>query len=428
MIKVVHINTYDGNGGAGKACLRLHHALNDHTSVDSKVLVFYAFGKHAMVYNYAAKWWRKLRSVFQIFYERWMVKSSVKASHIPFSLQSMGVPLHRMQLLKEADIIHLHWINHGFLNPKYLQKLQKLNKPIVWTFHDSNAFTGGCHVRYDCFNFTHHCGQCPVLKHPAKNDSTKRLADAKQIAYENLPFEVITPSYWMQKSVKMSSLLSTRKTYVIPNAINEKVFKAYVKTDIKLHLGISEDTFVILAGSAPSSKDAHKGAPYLIEALEMWSQKGTFSHKKVILVFFGNAAKSALPQLPFPTQSLGMIHDEKILAQWYAAADVFVTPSIEDNLPNTVMESLACGTPVLAFETGGIPDMVTHKINGYLAQYKDVSDLAQGLQWLYAHPNPKQLQIDARAKVLDAFSAQVVAQKHEDLYQYVIQNFKPIDD
>lgn len=414
-LKVVHLNTYDGNGGAGRACLRLNDALNAN-GVQSEVLVYYKFGQNPKIASFTESPFAKAMAIFNIMAERYLAKLFVKAVKTPFSLQWFGKSIFKHPALKSADIIHLHWVNHGFLTPKFLAQLDELDKPIVWTFHDSNAFTGGCHVRYSCEHFHQQCGNCPVLRFDGKNDISHKNWLRKQKAYSELNFHVIAPSKWMAASVKQSSLLGLRKTSVIPNTIETDVFKPYVKAEAKKILKIPTDHFVLMSGFMPSKNDKHKGAQYLIAALNELAARPEIPNDKIELVIFGNKDEKNTPNFPFKTTFLGTINKDDHLAKCYAAADAFITPSLEDNLPNTVMESLACATPVIAFFTGGIPDMVKHLENGYLAKYKDAIDLADGIEWLFLHEDKEAVQKEARKTILNHFAPVVIATKHEELY------------
>lgn len=418
-LKVVHLNTYDGNGGAGRACLRLSNALNAH-AIDSKVLVYYKFGNNPLITNLSQSTFAKLSAIFNIMAERYLAKLLVKAVKTPFSLQWFGRSLLKRKELKEADIIHLHWINHGFLSPRFLAQLDELDKPIVWTFHDSNAFTGGCHVRYSCENFHQQCGNCPVLRFKGKADLSHKNWLRKQKAYSKLNFHVIAPSKWMALSVKQSSLLGIRNISVIPNTIETEIFKPYVKAEAKQILKIAAHQFVIMSGFMPSKNDKHKGTQYLIDALNELASRPEIDRTKIELVIFGNKDQQNMPDFPFKTTFLGTINKDDHLAKCYAAADAFVLPSLEDNLPNTVMESLACATPVVAFKTGGIPDMVKHLENGYLAEYQSSSDLADGIAWLFLHDDATVIQKEARRSVLAHFAPAVIATQHKALYQSLI--------
>ena len=414
-LKVVHLNTYDGNGGAGRACLRLSNALTKN-GVDSSVIVYYKFGEDPKTDTFNKGIFAKAKAIYNIMAERYLAKIFVKAVKTPFSLQWFGQSIVHHPALRTADVIHLHWVNHGFLSPKFLAQLDELEKPIVWTFHDSNAFTGGCHVRYSCEHFHQQCGNCPVLTYSGKDDISHKNWLRKQKAYSELSFHIVAPSKWMANSVKQSSLLGIRNVSVIPNTIEIDVFKPYVKAEAKKILKIPADHFVLMSGFMPSKNDKHKGAQYLIDALNELAIRPEIPNDKIELVIFGNKDEQNMPTFPFQTTFLGTINKDDHLAKCYAAADAFITPSLEDNLPNTVMESLACATPVIAFTTGGIPDMVKHLENGYLAKYKNATDLADGIEWLFLHEDKESVQKEARRTILNYFAPTVIAAKHEELY------------
>jgi glycosyltransferase involved in cell wall biosynthesis len=418
-LKVVHLNTYDGNGGAGRACLRLSNALTE-IGIDSKVLVYYKFGQNPAVATVSKNIFRKMRAIVNIMAERYLAKIFVKAVKTPFSLQWFGQSIAQHPDVKTADIIHIHWINHGFLTPKLLAELDELEQPIVWTFHDSNAFTGGCHVRYSCENFHRQCGDCPLLRFSGKNDISHRNWLRKQQAYNRVNFHIVAPSRWMAASVKQSSLLAIRGQSVIPNTIEINTFKPYVKAEAKKILKIPAHHFVLMSGFMPSKNDKHKGTQYLIAALNELASRPEIPNELIELVIFGNKDEKGMPEFPFKTTFLGTISKDEHLAKCYAAADAFITPSLEDNLPNTVMESLACATPVIAFTTGGIPDMVKHLQNGYLAKYESATDLADGIEWLFLHEDKEAVQKEARRTILTHFAPAIVANQHEELYHSLL--------
>ena len=418
-MKVVHLNTYEGNGGAGRACLRLSDALKA-SDIESSVMVYYQFKESPKAEAFSKSVFQKAKAVFNILAERYLSKGLTKALKTPFSLQWFGRSVTSALSLKEADLIHIHWINHGFLRPKDLAELEELDKPIVWTFHDSNAFTGGCHVRYSCENFHKQCGFCPLLKISGKNDLSHWNWQSKKKGYANLGFHIIAPSNWMARSVKFSSLMGAREVSVIPNTIETNVFKPYVKTEAKKLLKIAPEKFVLMSGFMPSKNDKHKGTAYLIQALNDLAGRPGIVKENIELLIFGNKDNADMPDFPFKTTFLGKIDNDVHLAKCYSAADAFITPSLEDNLPNTVMESLACATPVVAFKTGGIPDMVTHLVNGYLADYESSEDLATGIEWLYHEESAAEIQKQARLTILTHFSEEVIAQKHITLYQSLI--------
>ncbi len=418
-MRVIHLNTYDGNGGAGRASYRLNNALKK-VGINSDLYTSIKLGKRDDIQSLYPSFIDKFFATVRILGERYLPRFYEKDLKIPFSLSFFGKDIHKHPELLNADIIHLHWINHGFLNPSDLAKLALLNKPIVWTMHDSNVFTGGCHVRFDCQNYITHCGFCPLLKDAEADDISHKTWERKKKAYQKMNAQFISPSKWLAKAAKESGLLKNEVVINIPNTLETDVFKPLDKQIARESLGLKPDDFILLSGFMPSRKDAHKGTPYLIDAINMWLDKNPDLADKVTLVVFGNRNKQLPPPFKIPVKFLGTINNDEVLAKAYASADAFLTTSLDDNLPNTVLESLACGTPVISFETGGIPDMVEHQKNGYLAKYKDATDFMEGLDWIYNHPDRATLNINARQKVMQQFSEETIAKQHIHLYQSLL--------
>ena len=421
-MKILHLNTYE-NGGAGRASYRLNNALRA-AGIDSQLHTYIKLGKNESLSPLYTTIIEKGHAVINILLERYLPKWYVKNVKVPFSLQFFGKDIHHHPAVKAADILHLHWVNHGFLAPKNLEKLATLNKPIVWTMHDCNIFTGGCHVRLGCENYFHECGNCPFLKRSDNDDISYQTLIRKQKAYGKLNLTLVSPSAWLATSAGSSSLLKTLSINVIPNTLETNLFKPVEKSRARKSLGIEDSKFIILTGFMPSANDTHKGTTFLLEALNKWTMNNPEMRSNAMLLIFGNKNKDSLPQLDIPVTFLGTLNDDRDLVNAYSAADMFITTSIDDNLPNTVMESMACGTPVLAFTTGGIPEMVDHKINGYLAEYKNSNDLVEGLQWFYQHPDRNSLGQEARFKVLNSYSEEKIARMHVSLYDSLLNKLK----
>lgn len=420
MLKVVHLNTYDGNGGAGRACMRLNRALMSQ-NIDSKIIVHYKFGNNPDIKTFNGNIIQKSYTAATIIFERILAKRFLKPdSRTPFSFTWFGLSVIKHPDVKNADIIHLHWINHGFLDPKHIAEIKKLGKPVVWTFHDSNAFTGGCHVRYACDHYQQQCGNCPLLLNAGNDDISHRIWQQKNSAYQQLDFNIIAPSLWMQASVNKSSLMQRKDISNIPNTLETDVFKPMDKIEAKAKAGLPTDKFIFLSGFMPSRKDLHKGTQYLLESMELLKQRLGSDADKIEVVVFGNRGTENLPDFPFKTSFLGTINNDEKLVLHYAAADAFLIPSLEDNLPYTVMESLSCGTPVIAFTTGGIPDMVQHQHNGYLATYRSSESFTDGMEWIIKHPERDKLNQQARQTIMDSFSEEVIAKKHIEVYNQLL--------
>jgi glycosyltransferase involved in cell wall biosynthesis len=278
-------------------------------------------------------------------------------------------------------------------------------------------------VRYTCDHFKNECGNCPLLKNDNADDASHQIWRQKHIAYEKLQFTIVAPSTWMQWSVSESRLMTGKPVWQIANTLETDIFKPTVKKSGKEQLGLSQGKFIFLSGFMPSRKDLHKGTDYLLAALELLKARLGARAGDVEIVVFGNRNLEDMPEFPFKTSFLGTINDDARLALCYSAADAFLIPSLEDNLPNTVMESLACGTPVIAFQTGGIPDMVKHEQNGYLARYRSAESFADGMEWIIKCPEREKLQQQARQSVMDNFSDEVISKRHIELYNQLLKSF-----
>jgi glycosyltransferase involved in cell wall biosynthesis len=317
-------------------------------------------------------------------------------------------------MIKESDILHLHWINQGFLSLKDLHKLLRTGKPVVWTIHDMWAFTGGCHYSGECENYISGCGECPFLRTHKWHDLSYRIFKKKEILYKDTQITFVAPSEWLAEKARQSALAGSFSTVVIPNPIDTEIFRPEDKSAIRKIKSLPEDKFLILAGSA-NLKEKRKGFKYLLNALDfLFSQKPNLVGK-IGLVTFGKSDE--LTELPCEVFNLSYMKDEESVAMVYQLADVYVLPSLEDNLPSTVMESLSCGTPVVAFNTGGIPDMVEHRKNGYLTETGNVEGLSEGILWIFEHQDINGIRRICREKVMQNYTYEIIAKKYYSLYQ-----------
>lgn len=418
-MKVLHINTYEGNGGAGRACLRINDALKA-DGIDSRVMTYFKFKESNITEVFSKSYFQKVKAVINILAERYLSKFVTKAVKIPFSLQWFGSSIVNHPLVKEADIIHLHWINHGFLSPKFIGELNQLNKPIIWTFHDSNPLTGGCHVRYTCEGYMSECGNCPVLRKSGSNDFSHQTWKAKQSAYSKVNFNIISPSSWMGSCVKEASLTKNHASYVISNALDTQLFKAVDKLKSRAELGVSPDAKVILAGFMPSTDDRHKGLKELQETIQHLYADNV-NKDQLFLLFYGSDGDGVELDIPIPYKFAGKIDNDNLLVKLYSAADVFLFPSIEESMGYTALESLSCGTPVAGFHTSGVPDVVVHKENGYLAKLYDTQELAEGIKWILNEADRDKLSKHARNWAVDNFDLKIISKQHIALYYKLLQ-------
>jgi glycosyltransferase involved in cell wall biosynthesis len=319
-------------------------------------------------------------------------------------------------LLDDADLLHLHWVNNGFMR---IETLPKFNKPMVWTFHDMWPFTGGCHYSNGCNNFTTSCGACPQLHSVQKKDLSHRVFRRKKAAWSKSPFEVIAPSRWLANVAASSSLLRRHAVHTIPNAIDTVTFAPADKDLARSEFGLPGNAIVLLFSALTADGDKRKGLHFMLPLLARLAEQ--HSQKPIHLAVLGMKAPERENIYPFPVTYLGVFNDDEAIARAYSAADMLVAPSIEDNLPNSVMEAASCGVPSVAFRTGGLPDMIEHARSGYLAKPFDVEDLAAGVSSFVDAPDAAaQAGKLARQHVVENYSYRVVARQHADLYSKLL--------
>lgn len=420
-MKVTLINTSDAGGGAPAACMRLLKAV-EVKQVDVNMLVQEKKTGEPRVKSIGNDLIGRVKIRFNFFYERlpfiWF-KAKNKSLRFAFSTADAGTDISNEPDILNADILHLHWTNGGYLSINNLIKLFKTGKPVVWTLHDMWAFTGGCHYSGECSHFVHQCGNCWMLRDAAEKDiSFTGWMDKNEMlkAAKNIVF--VTCSHWLADVARTSSLLKGFRIEAIPNPIDTDIFSAKDKTSSRTKWNINPRSKIILFGAA-NIMDRRKGISYLVEALNHL-ENNYQDTGDIEIVIFGKNKSFDVNLLPFKVHEVGIINNQDDIAELYSLADVFVTPAIEDNLPNTIMEALACGTPVVAFNTGGIPDMVEHRQNGYLAEYKSSTDFAAGIHYVLNLAKRNELSTNARNKVLHNFTNEIVAEKYKTVYLSIL--------
>lgn len=319
-----------------------------------------------------------------------------------------------------ADVINIHWICRGYLQ---IETLAKLNKPIVWTFHDMWGFTGGCNYTDNCDRYKSACGNCPQLNSQRDRDLSRWVWQRKAKSWKNLNLAVVTPSQWLAEETRASALfkevLPNVRVEVIPNGIDTEQYQPFDRSIARNILKLPEDKKLVLFGAMSATSDRRKGFHLLQPALQSLSKSGW--PNKIELVIFGSSRPTHPPDLGFPCHYLGKLSDDISLKLVYAAADLFVAPSLQDNLPNTVMESIACGTPCVAFNIGGMPDMIDHQQNGYLASAYDTEELARGIAWVLENRDRHQkLCHQARQKAQAEFTLEIQARRYLSLFTEMV--------
>ena len=412
---ILHCNTYEGGGGAAIAANRLHRGLLA-AGVDSRLAVAVSAHETPQVIPLGGKAVRLLlrpvvsngeRILAEAFYSRPPHPACTTFSLMP-SLQ------HRRINALPRDVLHLHWVTDGFLAP---WALARLRGPVIWTMHDTWPFTGGCHYPGPgCERYTASCGRCPELGSRRAWDLSRLHWRLKRGAVKRIRPVIISPSLAYAERAARSGLLAGCRVEHIPNGIDTEIFRPLDKTQARHLLNLPQDAIILLFGAMNAAGDHCKGFDLLCQALSILLAGG---HGNFLPVVFGASESDA--GLPLPMRFLGRLHDNITLSLAYSAADVFVCPSRQDNLPNTVLESLACGTPVAAFAVGGIPDMVEHGLSGCLARPHEPEDLARGLARLLGNKEDRRRMGEAgRARVERDFAMPVVAKRHISLYEEML--------
>lgn len=402
-MRILIVNTSDIQGGAARAAYRLHLALL-RESVDSQMLVqsklsddFTVIGPQNKFQKVISKLRKTLDSIPVYRYKN-CLNTLFSPSWLPFSSI-----VDRINEIK-PDVVHLHWIAGGMMR---IEDIAMIKAPIVWSLHDMWAFTDGYH--YDTAFDIQNNG----LPEEPKISIQQNIFKRKVKTYNKLNcLTVIGLSRWLNNCSKQSILLGDKPHINLPNPIDTLTFAPFEKKQARALFNLPADKKLILFGGMGATSDPRKGFKELSEALSHISEEYE-------LVVFG----SSQPQIPQGfkqnTHYLGHLHDDMTLRVLYSSADVMIVPSLQENLSNAIMESLACGTPVVGFAIGGNSDLIDQQKNGYLAHPFDTLDLARGIEWVLKAPNYEELSQNAREKVLREFDSKLVAKKYIALYEHV---------
>lgn len=423
-LKVLSVCTSDVGGGAPRAAYRIHQGVRE-LGIDSRmfvknkgtkdpnVLALDEFVPHNPIYQ-AFDWTlNKVKNKIQHF--RW---NRYPEREQFFMSDLRGTALHCALQKLDYDVLHLHWINQRFIPLEDLPK----DKPIVWTIHDSWPFCGVCHYFLDCQKYKVHCGRCPFLHSRKARDLSYQVWKKKATIYKELDLHIVSPSRWLGDCAKQSSLFGSSPVSVIPNCVDVNVFRPFDEKELssrwKALRQLSRTKPLLLFGAVNAAKDKIKGFDYLISALKLLEQQGRGNDFE--LVVFGASESELSMEITIPIHYVGYVGNLEDLASLYNLASLMVVPSLTENLSCTIMESLSCGTPVVAFNIGGNRDMIEHKVNGYLAKEKDDADLAEGILWCIENNVNNCLGKAGREKVLQKYTFEVVCQQYKSLYESVI--------
>ena len=309
----------------------------------------------------------------------------------------------------KPDIVHLHWINHGFIN---INQISRINLPIVWTLHDSWAFTGGCHLPNSCERYVTKCGECPALNSSRQNDLSQSQFLLKYKKWKNKNIHLVTPSKWLKNKVMQSKILGNYPVRVINNGIDTSQFSQTDRNTARISLSLPLSKSIILFVAHFITGQENKGFNLFKEIAQHYLGKND-NYLFVVIGSIDNKDKVTQDNIFFAGEA-----QEEMMKQYYSAANCLVVTSKYENLPTTIIECLAAGTPTVAYSCGGIPEIINHKINGYLVNKYDLASFNAGLKWI-GNNNSELIRLKCMERAAD-FSIERVADQYIDLYDEVI--------
>ena len=414
MVRVLIVSTSERIGGAALAANHLMEALNKN-GVDARMLVGTRQTDDpyvtALPHQRLHRWhflWERLCIFFHLHFK--------KQNLFQIDIANAGTDITRTEAFREADVIHLHWVNQGMLSLQNIRKILDSGKPVVWTMHDLWPATAICHYARGCEGYTERCHHCPLLPDGGSaNDLSTKIWKRKEQMLQVGQITFVACSQWLAGEARNSALLREHTITNIPNPIDTTLFRPIDKREAHLRTGLPTDVRIILFVSQRVT-DERKGISYLIEAIDLLVKNNPSWRDNTHIAIMGGNADEVASQLALSSHALGYVSDPKTIVDIYNAADVFVTPSLEDNLPNTIMEAMACGVPCVGFRVGGIPEMIDHLQTGYVAQFKDSSDLAHGIGWVLSEADSQRLSEESLRKVQREYSQESVARRYLEVY------------
>jgi len=417
-MRIVHLSSKDASGGAARAAYRLHRGLR---SVGENSSMFVRSkstrDENVEIWSRDLSFLEKLRARVE---SRWLSHRFRRyQSTRPEGLEifSQARTVYGRQVagsIPDADLYNVHWIR-GFVDP--LPFFRAVIRPVVWTLHDMNPFTGGCHVNAGCRRFEEACGKCPQLGSESESDLSRTVWNRKRTAYQSAiqdnQLHVVAPSEWMAKEAQASSLLSGAPVRVVPHGLDETTFHPRPIEGLRAPLGIPQEHSIVLF-VAQSVQNHNKGFDLLGDALS------SLGSESVTLLSIGGTAPDLNTKLSH--RHLGTIESNLLLSIFYSLANLFVVSSRQEAFGQTALESMACGTPVVGFDTGGIPDMVRPGETGWLAEVGNVRALREAIeQALSDDARRERIGQRCREVVEEEYTLEVQARRYRDLYAELVQ-------
>lgn len=418
-MKVLTINTSDSIGGAAIAAYRLHRGLVE-SGIEAQMLSLRKAKDDPTVVDFDHPL-VKILNRFKLLNkpERLISRYYLGKRPVAFSASFFSAPgiLKKIREIN-PDVVHIHWTHGGFLDPVTIAKIAK---PIVWSLHDMWVFTGGCQYNEGCKKYETGCGACPVLNSDNLQDISRTVFERKQKAYARMPnFTIVGLSRWLAQCARDSLIFNHSNPRIVnlPNGIDTSVYKPTDKQQAKEKLNLPQDKKIVLFGAMQATSDKRKGFHLLSESIKHLEKY--FDKSEIELLVFGTGSPPYDSIFSFPVSSVGRMSDDASLALLYNAADVTLVPSMEENLSNIILESMSCGTPVIAFNIGGNPDLIDHNINGYLAKPYSTQEFADGIRHVLQADHLNSLSPEARKKVECKFDLRMVAKQYIELYNKIL--------
>jgi len=414
-MRILIVNTSERTGGAAVAAGRLVDALGNY-GVKAKMLVREKETKRLTVCELPGQKSSQWHFLWERFLIWWRLKFD-KTHLFDIDTGYCGTDITKLPEFQEADVIHLHWVNQGMLSLKGIRKILDSGKRVVWTMHDIWPATAICHLTLDCRRFETHCEQCRLMPQEGKgSDLAAEIWQRKQQMLEGRQISFVACSEWLAGEARKSALLKGQRITCIPNPIDTHLFRPGDKLAARKLLELPQEGRIILFASQRVT-NRYKGMDYLVEACQLLAKEHPEAKEEISVAILGGHAEEISGLLPFRTCPLGYINEEHHIVAAYQAADVFVLPSLSENLPNTIMEAMACGTPSVGFRIGGIPEEIDHQEDGYVADYQNSEDLARGIWWALHEADSEALRKACLHKVAHNYSPETVARKYFALYE-----------
>ena len=421
---ILVVNTSESTGGAAVAASRLVDALNQH---GAKARLLVRDKQTDRVTTVAIPARLRLRAAF--LWERlciWCANRFRRRGLWAVDIANAGVDVTSLPEFREADIIHLNWVNQGLLSMAQIERILHSGKPVVWTLHDFWPVMSICHHPADCTRDAKHCHDCPQLVAPHARDLSWRVFGRKRKAYDHAPLTFVAVSQWVAQRARRSALVGEHAVEVIPNIVPITLFHPMDKQQARLQLGIPSGDRVVVFGAARIDQPM-KGLARLTQALRLLmnnvqaTTEGPSVTGLTLLLFGGCKDRSALARIPCHCVYVGPVTDSRVLCQLYSAADVAVNASDYETFGLTLAEAMACGCTPVSFDQGGQLDIISHRVNGYLAHYPSVDDLAAGLKWAFEAGLSTE---DQHRSIAVRFGEEAVARRHLNLYENLLHGRK----